>query len=157
MKNYWLSWKLCTIIFHTHDILQVVTILFSANIYHHHYRHVTLLARVSRTLTRHPSLLSIAPGRSSRLHPVLVHSWCILCLAGLPTFARPWHEVHGSTSLMSSSLLLQQFPACLVRQTLIVSVMGGRWPYSCFVCVASRTCSIQLAAFLCNCCQAFSF
>ena len=39
-----------------------------------------------------------------------------------------------STSFMSSSLLLQQCPACLVRLTLIVFVMGGEWPYSwCFV------------------------
>ena len=35
---------------------------------------------------------------------------------------------------MSSSLLLQQCPACLVHLTLIVFVMEGRWPYSwCFV------------------------
>ena len=32
---------------------------------------------------------------------------------------------------MSCSLLLQQCPACLIRQTWIVFVMGGRWPYSC--------------------------
>ena len=32
---------------------------------------------------------------------------------------------------MSSSLLLQQYPACLVRLSRIVFVMGGRWPYSC--------------------------
>ena len=31
---------------------------------------------------------------------------------------------------MSSSLLLQQCPACLVRLSWIVFVMGGRWPYS---------------------------
>ena len=31
---------------------------------------------------------------------------------------------------MSSSLLLQQCPACLVRLTWIVFVMGGRRPYS---------------------------
>ena len=30
----------------------------------------------------------------------------------------------------SSSLLLQQGPACLFRLTWIVFVMGGRWPYS---------------------------
>ena len=35
------------------------------------------------------------------------------------------------TSLMSLFLLLQQCPACLVRLTLIVFVMGGKWPYSC--------------------------
>ena len=42
------------------------------------------------------------------------------------------HEwgVHRSTSLMSSSLLLQQCPACLVRRTCIVFVMGGKCPYS---------------------------
>ena len=33
---------------------------------------------------------------------------------------------------MSSSLLLQQCPACLVRLILIVFRMGGRWPYSYF-------------------------
>ena len=31
---------------------------------------------------------------------------------------------------MSSSLLLQLCPACLVRLTCIVFVMGGKWPYS---------------------------
>ena len=38
--------------------------------------------------------------------------------------------VHRSTSLMSSSLLLQYCPACLVRLTCIVFVMGGKCPYS---------------------------
>ena len=42
----------------------------------------------------------------------------------------PLH-VHRSTSLMSSSLLLQQCPACLIRLILIGFVMGGSWPYSC--------------------------
>ena len=43
-------------------------------------------------------------------------------------------RVHRCPSLISSSLLLQQCPACLVRLTWIVFVMGGRWPYSwCFV------------------------
>ena len=54
--------------------------------------------------------------------------------AGRSAFARPYVGVHRSKSLMSSSLLLQQCPACLVRLTWIVFVMGGRWPYSwCFV------------------------
>ena len=50
--------------------------------------------------------------------------------AGRPAFARPCVGVHRSTSLMSSSLLLQQCPACLARLTWIVFVIGGRWPYS---------------------------
>ena len=45
--------------------------------------------------------------------------------AGRPAFARPYVGAYKSTSLMSSSLL---------RLTLIVFVMEGRWPYSwCFV------------------------
>ena len=52
--------------------------------------------------------------------------------AGSPVFARPYEGVHRITSLMSSSLLLQQCPACLVRLTWLVFVMSGRWPYSCF-------------------------
>ena len=34
---------------------------------------------------------------------------------------------------MSSSLLLQQCPACLVRLTRMFCEIGGRWPYSCFL------------------------
>ena len=34
---------------------------------------------------------------------------------------------------MSSSLLLQQCPACLVRLTCKFFVMGGRWPYSWYL------------------------
>ena len=92
------------------------------------------LARISLTLSRHFSLSFIASGRSSGLHPVSSHRCCMYVLAGRPAFVRPYVGVHGSTSLMSSSLLLQQCPACLVRLTWIVFVMGGRWPYSwCFV------------------------
>ena len=68
---------------------------------------------------------------------------------GRPAFARPYEGVHWRTSLMSSSLLFQQYPACLVCLTLIVFVMGGTvgalWGF------ASRTCSNLLPAFLCSC------
>ena len=100
----------------------------------HHHHHVVLLARISLTLSRHFSQSFIASGRSSGLHPVSSHSCCMYVRAGRPAFARPYVGVHRSTSLMSLSLLLQQCPACLVRLTWIVFVMGGRWPYSwCFV------------------------
>ena len=80
------------------------------------------------------SLSFIASGRSSGLHPVSSHSWCMYVLADCPALARPYVGVHRSTSLMSSSLLLQQCSACLARQIWIVFVMGGRWPYNwCFV------------------------
>ena len=104
--------------------------------HHHHHHHVVALARISLTLSlsRHFSLSFIASGRSSGLHPVSSHSCCMYVLAGRPALARPYVGVRGNTSCMSSSLLLHQCPARLVRLTRIVFVMGGRWPYSwCFV------------------------
>ena len=77
-----------------------------------------------------PFLSSIAPGRSSGLHPVYSYSYCTYVRPGRPAFAQPYVGVHRSTILMSSSLLLQQCPVCLVRLIWIVFVMGGRWPYS---------------------------
>ena len=97
---------------------------------HHHHHHVVLEARISLTLSHHFSLSFIASGRSSGQHPVSSHSCWMYVRAGRPAFARPCVGVHKSTSLMSSSLLLQQCPACLVRLTWIVFVIGGRWPYS---------------------------
>ena len=88
-------------------------------------------AQISLTLSRNLSLSFIASGSSSGLHPVSSHSCCMYVLAGRPDFARPYAGVHRSTSLMSSSLLLQQCPACLVRLAWIVFVVGGRRPYSC--------------------------
>ena len=97
---------------------------------HHHHDHVVPLARLSLTLSRHFSPSFIASGRSSELHTVSSHSCCMFVRAGRLAFARPYVGVHRSKSLMSSSLLLQQCPACLVRLTWIVFVMGDRWPYS---------------------------
>ena len=97
---------------------------------HHHHHHVVLVARISLTLSRHSSLSFIASGKSSGQHPVSSHSCWMYVRAGRPAFAQPCVGVHKSTSLMSSSLLFQQCPACLVRLTWIVFVIGGRWPYS---------------------------
>ena len=99
----------------------------------HHHHHVVSLARISLTLSRHFSQSFISSGRSSGLHPVSSHSCWMYVRAGRPAFARPYEGVHRSTSLMSSSLLLQQRPTCLVRLTWIVFVMGGRWPYSWYL------------------------
>ena len=101
--------------------------------YHHHHHHVVPLAWISLILSRHFSLSYIASGRSSGLHPVLSQSCYMFKLAVLLLLG-PYVGVHRSTSLMSSSLLLQQCPACLVCLTWIVFVMGSWWPYSwCFV------------------------
>ena len=86
----------------------------SLYIYIHHH-HIVLAARISLTLFRHSSLSFIALGRSSGQQPVSSHSCWMYVRAGRPAFARPCVGIHKSTSLMSSSLLLQQCPACLVR------------------------------------------
>ena len=100
----------------------------------HHHHHVVPLAWISLTLSRHFSLSFIASGRSSGLHPISSHSCCMYVQAGCPAFAWRYVWVHRSTSLMSLSLVLQQCPACLVRLTWIVFMMGSRWPYNwCFV------------------------
>ena len=98
--------------------------------YFHHHHHIVLAARISLTLFRHSSLSFIALGRSSGQQPVSSHSCWMYVRAGRPAFALPCVGIHKSTYLMSSSLLLQQCPACLVRLTWIVFVIGGRCPYS---------------------------
>ena len=97
---------------------------------HYHHHHVVPPAQISLTLSRHFCLLFIASGWSSGLHLVSSHSCWMYVRAGHPAFVQPYVGVHRSTSFMSSSLLLQQCPACLVRLTWIVFLMGGRWPYS---------------------------
>ena len=76
----------------------------------HHHHHVALVARISLTLSHHSSLSFIALGRSSGQHHVSSHSCWMYVRAGRPAFAQPCVGVHKSTSLMSSSLLLQQCP-----------------------------------------------
>ena len=125
---------------------------FQINQPHHHHHHVVPLARISLTLSRHFSQSFIASATSSGLHPVSSHSCCMYVRAGRPAFARPYAGVHRSKSIMSSSLLLRQCPACLVRLTWIVFVMGGWWPYSwCLVGCCRQDLFKLFATFLCNC------
>ena len=105
--------------------------LFLLNICnHHHHHHVVPLARISLILSRHFSLSFIVSGRSPGLYSVSSHSCYMYVRAGRRAFSRPYAGVHRSTSLMSSSLHLQQCPACLVCLAWIVFVMRGRWRYS---------------------------
>ena len=101
--------------------------------YHHHYHHVESLAWISLTLSHHFSRSFIASDRSSGPNPISSHTCWMYVRAGHLAFARPDVGVHRSTSLMSSSLLLQQCPACLVHLTWIVFVMGGMWPNSWYL------------------------
>ena len=76
-------------------------------------------ARISLTLSGHLSLSFIASGRSSGLQPVSSLNCCMWVRADRLAFARPCDGVPWSTSL-SSSLLLQQCPACLVRLSFVI-------------------------------------
>ena len=91
------------------------------------------LAWISLTLSRHPSLSFIAFGRSSGLHPVSLHSCCMYVRAGHPAFAWPYAGVHRSTSLTSSSLLLQQCPVCLAHVTCVVFVIIYMSPQDIYI------------------------
>ena len=105
---------------------------------YHHHDHVEPLARISLTLSHLFSLSFLASGKTSWVHPVSSHSCWMYVSAGRPAFARPYVGVHRSTSLIGSSLLLQQCPACLVRLTWIVFLIEGRWPYSWCLVGCSR-------------------
>ena len=116
---------------------------------HTHHHHFVPPARVSLTLSRHSSLSFIASGRSSGLHPASSQNCCMYVRADRPEFVWLYERVHWSTSLMNSSLLFRQCPACLVCLTWIVFVMRGKLPYCwCFVGCCPMTCSILLAVFL---------
>ena len=127
--------------------VRVPYICFKLFVFDRNHHHVVPLARISLTLSRYFSLSFIAFGSSLGLHPVSSHSCCMYVRAGRPAFAWPYVGVHRSTSLMSSSLLLQQCPACLVHLTCVVFVMGGKWPYSwCLV----RCCRQDLMSYNCK-------
>ena len=126
LQKIWFNLLLCdsmAFLIHLCDVM-----LYTHN--HNYHHHLALVARISLTLSRHSSLSFIVRGRSSGQHPVSSHSCWMYVRAGRPAFARPCVGFHKSTSLMSSSLLLQQCPAYLVRLTWIVFVIGGSWPYS---------------------------
>ena len=78
------------------------------------------------SFTIHPSLPVITLGKSC------ADTGCRLELInvfmGWPTLVCPCVGVHRRTSLVSSSFLPQQFPACLIW---MVCKMRGKWPYSC--------------------------
>ena len=73
------------------------------------------------TSPNHSSLLAGLQGYIPYSH---IAAECMIELVILLLLGHMWG------SIMSSSLLLQQCPACLVRLTCIVFMMGGRWPYS---------------------------
>ena len=106
-------------------------------------------ARISQTLSLHPSLSSIALVRSTKLHPVSAQSWCKEVLSDRLTLARSSIGVQRKMSLMSPCLILQECSACHVSLTGMVFEMwvSGRIAAVLWG-VASRICSKQHVAFL---------
>ena len=90
-----------------------------------HHLGMTFLAGPKSEI-QHFSLSFIASGRSSGLHLVSSHSCRMYVWAGRPAFARPYVGVHRSTSLISSSLLLQK---CLEKSRQIISKYPNRQRY----------------------------
>ena len=76
------------------------------------------LLQKSLTLSRHFSLSFIASGRSSGLHPVSSHSCWMYVRADRPAFARPYVEVHRSTTtLLYKNITL--FLLCGVKASVV--------------------------------------
>ena len=102
---------------HTHTHIPSLSLSLSLPIF--------LSLYLSPSLSLHPSALVIVLDSSSRLHP-------------MPTWTDWWkslrlkeHRRVRRTLLMSLSTLPHFYLACLVRLTLMVCVMGQKWPNSC--------------------------
>ena len=122
----------------------VQTFLFFVQVVHSNRIIIIIIMSYHRHGYLWPSLAT-SPYRSSPLAGLQgyipyphIAAECMFELVVLLFPGHMWDGVHRSTSLMSSSMLLQQCPACLVRLTWIVFVMEGRWPYSW--CLVGRCC-----------------
>ena len=118
IKSFWNDWHIWHCVCYMTkslrfflDKIRFYLILRVKKIQFHHHHHVMLQAQTSLTLCRHFSLSFIASCRSSGPHPVSSHSCWMYVRAGCPAFAQPYVRAHRSTSLIISSLLLQQWPA----------------------------------------------
>ena len=85
--------------------------IYSKSYHHHHHHHVTPSARISRTLSRHPSLSSIAFGRSSYLLLLVLtqpFGRCILRLSsGVPCLSGHRNDSTGEIILQLWLLIKQ--------------------------------------------------
>ena len=86
----------------------------------HHLHQGMLTAQTPLTLSRHPSFLGITLGKSSRWLSVSAQNWWMQIFACQPTLMCICVGVYWRMSLMSSSLLHQQCPACLAHLTWMV-------------------------------------
>ena len=66
---------------------------------------LSLSLSLSLSFSLHPSLSSIIPGRSSKLHSVSAQIGCEEVLIGQPTLARPCVEVYGKHKAMMALIV----------------------------------------------------
>ena len=122
---------------HTHTHTHIYTHIY---IYIYIYIYISSLSSChirsivsSDFLSHHPSLAFITLTRSSRLHPIF-RTELMYVLVGRPIMVRRCVGLHKRISLMSSFLLLQQYPACFNYLTCIICEIGGKSPHnSCFI------------------------
>ena len=111
-----------------------LSIYLSIYLSHDHYHQVMLIAQNSLTLS---PAVPIAP---CFCRVLLTASSVCTVLMGIcscwsaNTGSSMYIGLHKRTSLMCSSLLYQQRPACFVCFNWMVCAMGCKWPYSCFFC-----------------------
>ena len=123
-KKYWIHEVLCW------DWLQKSTLSLSLSLsLSNTHTHTISSSSCHAISTIIPDPLSSPPIVHRFRHVFISTQSCrVQVRAGRLAFAQPCKGVHRGTSLMSTSLLLQQCLACLVRLIFIVFVMGGRWP-----------------------------
>ena len=102
---------------------------------------VCLTVSFSLSLSRYPSLSFLTPIKSSSLHLVSLQSWVIIVyisLTGQPNLARPCVGVNWKMSVMSWSLLQEQWPTSLIcvnfsnEAWYFLSLrIFGNWPHPC--------------------------
>ena len=133
--NY--KWRIY--IYHPHQVMLITPV---------HSLSLSLSLSLSSSSDLSPSC--IAPGRSSRLHPVFAQSWFMQVFAGRPILVCLLVRFHWRTSLLSSSLLPQQCLACFLRLGRFVRWKVSGRTVSVLQHAASWICSEKHVAFLCS-------
>ena len=105
-----------------------ITSSIESSLYHHH--HVVPPAQISLTLSRHFSYHSspLAGLQGYILCPHIA-AVCKFALIVLLLLGHMWGSIRVHR-LWARPCFSSSVPACLVRLTCIVFMMGGKWPYS---------------------------
>ena len=96
------------------------------------YIYIIIIIIIKSFISHYPSLSSIIPGRSYRLHPVSAQSWCIYIFTGQSTLVCPYVGIHKRMLLMSWSFNSSgQHVLFVLLGLLFFCEMETKWPYSC--------------------------